>query len=337
MPGTAAYHGPVLIWLNGTFGAGKTMTADELLPLVPGSRLFDPEYVGYLLKHQLADRPAGDFQDWPAWRALVVANAAELARLTGEHLVIPQTVLSLGYLDEIFSGLRAAQLPVFHVLLDADDGVLRGRIEASEEARQWRLDHLAPYRAVRQELAAAADLVLDTAALAPAQAAARIAAALPGPADIAGPPAAGSSQSAATAAAPPASAGPSRSPQLYRNGVLAIVVDCADLDRSARFWTEALGYTAGPAGDRYRPLFPADGAGIEVLLQRAAGDRRHKNRVHLDLRTGDLAAETERICALGATRLTARPVTEDGWRWHILADPDGNEFCVLQPPHGPGG
>ena len=91
-----------------------------------------------------------------------MANAAELARGTGEHLVVPQTVLSLGYLDEIFSGLRAAQLPVFHVLLDADDGVLRSRIEASEEARQWRLDQLAPYRAVRRELAAAADLVIGT-------------------------------------------------------------------------------------------------------------------------------------------------------------------------------
>jgi len=36
--------------------------------------------------------------------------------------------------------------------------------------------------------------------------------------------------------------------------------------------------------------------------------------------------------ALGALRLTSTPVTEAGWRWHILADPDGNEFCILQPP-----
>ena len=38
---------------------------------------------------------------------------------------------------------------------------------------------------------------------------------------------------------------------------------------------------------------------------------------------------------LGATLLTREPVTEDGWSWHILADPDGNEFCVLQPPGMP--
>jgi len=46
------------------------------------------------------------------------------------------------------------------------------------------------------------------------------------------------------------------------------------------------------------------------------------------------AGEVERVLALGAKRLTIRPVTETGWRWHILADPDDNEFCVLQPSAG---
>jgi predicted enzyme related to lactoylglutathione lyase len=53
---------------------------------------------------------------------------------------------------------------------------------------------------------------------------------------------------------------------------------------------------------------------------------------HLDLRTRDLESEAQRLVSLGARILTKRPVTEAGWRWHILADPDGNEFCVLQPP-----
>ena len=57
-----------------------------------------------------------------------------------------------------------------------------------------------------------------------------------------------------------------------------------------------------------------------------------KNRLHLDLRTPDLDAEARRVLGLGATLLTSEPVIEDGWSWHILADPDGNEFCVLQPP-----
>jgi predicted enzyme related to lactoylglutathione lyase len=127
-----------------------------------------------------------------------------------------------------------------------------------------------------------------------------------------------------------------RIPHPYRNGELVIVIDCSDLDRSARFWAGVLGYTAASAGSgRYRTLIPEGGNGIEVLLQRTRDSKHGKNRLHLDLRTADLAAEVSRIAGLGATVLTARPVAEDGLQWHILADPDGNEFCVLQPSAGP--
>jgi hypothetical protein len=69
-----------------------------------------------------------------------------------------------------------------------------------------------------------------------------------------------------------------------------------------------------------------------VLLQRTADAKQVKNRVHLDLRTRDLEAEVSRVTALGAIALTSLPIIEDGWTWHVPADPDGNEFCVLQPP-----
>jgi predicted enzyme related to lactoylglutathione lyase len=132
-------------------------------------------------------------------------------------------------------------------------------------------------------------------------------------------------------------------PQPYPNGELVVVIDCSDLDRSARFWSGVLGYTAGPpaagtsvaGSDRYRGLQPESGAGIDVLLQWVPDVKRQKNRLHLDLRTPDLETEVGRVTGLGATLLTSEPVTEDGWFWHILADPDGNEFCVLQPPGMP--
>ena len=126
-----------------------------------------------------------------------------------------------------------------------------------------------------------------------------------------------------------------RMPQSYRNGELVIVSNCSDLARSARFWAGVLGYVPGPAGSpTYLSLLPADGQGIEVLLQRAPNDKHQKNRLHLDLRTASLETEAERILGLGASLLTGHPVIEHGWRWHILADPDRNEFCVLQPPAG---
>ncbi len=128
----------------------------------------------------------------------------------------------------------------------------------------------------------------------------------------------------------------SRKPHPYREGELVLVVDCSDLDRSAAFWAEVLGYLpVESTSTRYRSLLPADGDGIEILLQRVPDEKRQKNRLHLDLRTADLDAEVRRILAVGATRLTGTPIVEGGWRWHMLGDPDGNEFCVLRPPPGP--
>ena len=141
----------MIIWLNGTFGCGKTSTAAELHSLVPSSRVFDPETVGYMLQPNLADQPVSDFQHWPPWRPLVVATATELARFTGQHLIAPQTILVRAYLEQIFAGLRDAGLDVFHVVLDASEEVLRQRIQGSAEARAWRLDHLAEYRSSRMD------------------------------------------------------------------------------------------------------------------------------------------------------------------------------------------
>jgi predicted enzyme related to lactoylglutathione lyase len=128
----------------------------------------------------------------------------------------------------------------------------------------------------------------------------------------------------------------SRAPVSYSRGDLAaaaVVVDCGDLDRSARFWIAVLGYVReGESAGTYQSLAPADGGGVEVLLQCTPDDKRDKNRVHLDLRTRDLKAEIARVTALGAVVLTKEPIVEHGWTWHILADPDGNEFCVLRPP-----
>jgi predicted enzyme related to lactoylglutathione lyase len=123
--------------------------------------------------------------------------------------------------------------------------------------------------------------------------------------------------------------------QTYLLGHLVIVIDCGDLDRAAQLWTNVLGYVRrGSPGGPYQRLEPSDGQGVEVLLQRVPEVKSGKNRLHLDLRTADLNSEVERVIALGGLRLTSEPVREEGWSWHILADPDGNEFCVLQPPAG---
>ncbi|WP_067844013.1 AAA family ATPase [Nocardia lijiangensis] len=142
----------MIIWLNGTFGAGKSTTATELTTLLPGSRIFDTEYVGLMLRHVLASEKVDDFQDWQPWRGLVVAAATQILDYVGGLLVIPQTVLIHQYWQEIRTGMQAAGVLVCHVVLHAERDELVRRIDTDTVetgARQWRLDHLDAYEAAR--------------------------------------------------------------------------------------------------------------------------------------------------------------------------------------------
>jgi 8-oxo-dGTP pyrophosphatase MutT (NUDIX family) len=178
----------VIVWVNGTFGAGKTSTCRELVELLPDSTLYDPEMVGYALRDLLPARRMAevtDFQDLPAWRRLVPEVAAALLAEVPGTLVVPMTVLREAYRDEIFGALAARGLTVHHFVLDAEETILQARIraceevpgdpEASERVRRWRLDHLPAYRAARGWLHRDAH-VLDTAELTPRQAAQTLAA-----------------------------------------------------------------------------------------------------------------------------------------------------------------
>jgi hypothetical protein len=169
----------VIVWLNGAFGCGKTTTANELLPLIPASRLFGPETVGSMLGPNLADYPVSDFQHWPPWRPLVVATATELTRFTGQHLIAPRQSWPARTWSRYSRACAAPGSPVFHVVLDAGEGILRQRIEGSGEAQAWRLAHLAGYRASRSWLIPAANLVVDTGCRTPSEVAHQIAGALP--------------------------------------------------------------------------------------------------------------------------------------------------------------
>ena len=167
----------MIIWINGTFGVGKT-TAAAAVAERAGWRLFDPEHVGYLLAGNLRDLEFDDFQDLPPWRALVPVVADELYRFSGTPaMVAVQTVLVEDYWGELRSGLAGRGLPVLHVVLDCDGVELRRRIDGDEverEARQWRLDHIDRFEQARGWLAPSADLVVDTTELTPGEVADRI-------------------------------------------------------------------------------------------------------------------------------------------------------------------
>ncbi len=125
----------MIVWLNGAFGAGKASAARELLDLIPGSTLYDPELTGDALRLQLPEKrlgEVGDYHELPAWRRLVVDTAAALLMEVGGPLITPMTLLRQEYRDEIFGGLAARRIPVRHILLHAEETILRARITQRE-------------------------------------------------------------------------------------------------------------------------------------------------------------------------------------------------------------
>ena len=111
---------------------------------------------------------------------------------------------------------------------------------------------------------------------------------------------------------------------------LGIVLDCADPHALAPFWAQALRYRIGPYEAPYIVMRPDQGDGPKLVLQRVPEPKRVKNRMHLDLWVPDIEAEAERLCGLGGRRLSTEPVQEVGERWIVMADPEGNEFCVCE-------
>jgi len=112
---------------------------------------------------------------------------------------------------------------------------------------------------------------------------------------------------------------------------VAVVLDCLDPVSLAKFWSQALGYEPSSVDEPYLALMPPESGQPELLLQRVLEPKTGKNRMHIDVRVENLDAERERLLELGATRVSEE-IVEDGWRWYVMADPEGNEFCVLKEP-----
>ena len=107
-----------------------------------------------------------------------------------------------------------------------------------------------------------------------------------------------------------------------------LVLDCADPERLAEFWAEALGYANVGSAGVYVALYPREGTGPKLLLQRVTEPKATKNRMHLDIEVPDIEAEADRLSGLGAQRVSDDTCSEHGSTWILMADPEGNEFCI---------
>lgn len=105
-----------------------------------------------------------------------------------------------------------------------------------------------------------------------------------------------------------------------------VTLDCSDPGTLATFWSAALGYEVDNDYGSFIFLRDPSGRGLRIGLQAVSEGKAGKNRAHLDLRAADRDGEVERLVGLGA-RVIDRHRAGD-FEWVVLADPEGNEFCV---------
>jgi hypothetical protein len=116
--------------------------------------------------------------------------------------------------------------------------------------------------------------------------------------------------------------------------IQCVVVDAGDCEALARFWSQALGWRVTYESDSEWVIEPPEGSlavdvAPDIVFVHVPEEKATKNRLHFDLRPGDQGAEVLRLTELGA-----RPVDigqADDVSWIVMADPEGNEFCVLAP------
>jgi len=151
-----------MIWINGAFGSGKSTLAGELKTRLPDALDYDPEFVGYILTKWVPAPDSHDFQDLPLWRRMVAQFAIGLWEEYKRPVIVPMTLVNPQYRNDIFTGIRAADVPLLHVFLDVPADELRRRIlgqdtfedgrPQSDDAREFRLRNVDRCVAARDDL-----------------------------------------------------------------------------------------------------------------------------------------------------------------------------------------
>ena len=105
-----------------------------------------------------------------------------------------------------------------------------------------------------------------------------------------------------------------------------VVVDACDTVALGTWWAAALGWEVVNHDPLEFEIAPTGGGAPSMIFEQVTHAKRGKNRLHLDLRPDDQQAEVSRLVGLGAT---PTDVGQGDVTWVVLADPEGNEFCVL--------
>jgi predicted enzyme related to lactoylglutathione lyase len=109
-----------------------------------------------------------------------------------------------------------------------------------------------------------------------------------------------------------------------------LILDSIDPDAIATFWCTLLGVeVVEQVGDGHYVELGAAAGGLPIVIQRVPEPKATKNRMHPDIVVADLEEATREIERLGGVWRDGREHDEYGFRWRVMADPEGNEFCIF--------
>lgn len=130
----------MILWINGSFGVGKTTIAEELNKATNDSFLYDPEKIGALLRDNLRYN-YDDFQDYYLWRKINFEILLDLSKHY-EMIIVPMTLTNIDYYNEIINELIKKGIEVKHIILTASKETIFDRLDKREDATPWAYEQV---------------------------------------------------------------------------------------------------------------------------------------------------------------------------------------------------
>lgn len=125
----------MIIWINGSFGVGKTSVAEELNKRDNESIIYDPEKIGFFLQSTLIGKE-NDFQDYKLWRTINY-EMLKLFCCKFEKIIVPMTITNRKYYDEIVGRLKEDGVTVKHFILTASKEAIIKRLDNRGNSTDW--------------------------------------------------------------------------------------------------------------------------------------------------------------------------------------------------------
>ena len=125
----------MIIWINGSFGVGKTSTAELLKKELDNSIMYDPEEIGGFLSN-VFEHEKDDFQDYELWRTLNFDILKYMCSIY-EIVIVPMTITNKQYYDEIVNKLEVSGIKLNHFILCASKENIINRLESRWNSTEW--------------------------------------------------------------------------------------------------------------------------------------------------------------------------------------------------------